>query len=189
MFVAGGLMWANFTPSNDKLDENVALEISSELIRVTELNSYGWPYSVVAKCNISGQSNLRTVYGDAGSFAWNIATALAILFLAGLIAELGLRTEERRPVVALFALLALGALIFRPPSRSAPAIAFTQIPPPMIKKHSKYMNEAWASLEKGDVEDAKLSYDLAKSFQLSEYPECKALEKLFESKLKKLTGK
>ncbi len=59
----------------------------------------------------------------------------------------------------------------------------------LIKKHSKFMNEALGSLEKGDIEDAKHSYDLAVSFGLSDIPECKELEDKFKAKLSTLKGK
>ena len=54
----------------------------------------------------------------------------------------------------------------------------------LLKKHAKFMNEALGSLEKGDIEDAKLSFDLAKSFGLSDIPEARELEAKYEGKLK-----
>jgi hypothetical protein len=52
----------------------------------------------------------------------------------------------------------------------------------MKRKHRRLMDEALLSLAKGDLEDAKLSFDLARSFDIND-PESRALEMKFETAL------
>lgn len=52
----------------------------------------------------------------------------------------------------------------------------------MKRKHRKLMDEALLSLAKGDLEDARLSFDLARSFDIND-SESRALEMKFETAL------
>ena len=50
-------------------------------------------------------------------------------------------------------------------------------------RHDKLLNDALYSIAKGDIEDAKLTYDLAKSFGVND-PQSLLMEKKFEDALK-----
>ena len=188
MFSASGLLWANFFASTDKLTET-GVQISGKRVGVSEIRRFGWPYCVLTQFINSEQGTVNDAYSDNGSFVWNIGITLSVLFLVAFFTELALRTERHGQLVVLLAMLALGVLIFKPASRPVPTFKLVDYPAVMIKKHANFIREAIASLDKGDVEDAKLSFDLAKSFGLSDVPECKALEDEYAAKIKKRAGR